>query len=214
VGQLGAQRIADECNKGATQLCALIERDNGQIARVFDSFLNINGAKVAGIDSEVQYSFDPDFFADQDETFNLRALFGYMEENSQTNLGATKLEQAAGPGRPTWTSNISTTYTLGNYGVTLTGNYYDSVRINNLWVEGVDVDDNNTASNTTWNLSFNYRGETASGSTWRAGLNITNLFDREPPMVPSFSTRFGTQTVSNDYDVFGRRYQLSFNYEY
>jgi outer membrane receptor protein involved in Fe transport len=56
--------------------------------------------------------------------------------------------------------------------------------------------------------------EMQGGSTWRAALNITNLFDREPPIVPSFSTRFGTQSVSNEYDVFGRRYQLSMNYDF
>jgi outer membrane receptor protein involved in Fe transport len=89
-----------------------------------------------------------------------------------------------------------------------------SVRLNNTWVEGVDVDDNETASNTTWNAALGYNGETASGSSWRATFSITNLFDREPPIVPSFSTRFGTQTVSNEYDVFGRRYQFSLNYDF
>ena len=45
-------------------------------------------------------------------------------------------------------------------------------------------------------------------------FNAINLFDREPPVIASFNSRFGTQTVSNDYDVFGRRYQLSLNYNF
>jgi outer membrane receptor protein involved in Fe transport len=217
IGSLGQQRIVDECLAGAAYLCDYVERDpalNNQITRVENIFLNINGAIVKGVDAEVVYNTDIDFFGGTEESLNLRALFGYMEENSQTNLGAAKLEQAGGPGRPTWTATIGGTYNIGPWGATLRGNYYDSVRVNNMWVEGVDVDDNTTASNTTWNASLNYSGETATGSTWRAGFNITNLFDREPPIIPSFSTRFGAQTVSNEYDVFGRRYQLSFNYDF
>jgi outer membrane receptor protein involved in Fe transport len=103
---------------------------------------------------------------------------------------------------------------MGPYSLMLRGRYFDSVLINNNWVEGVDVDDNVTASSTIWNLGLGYSGETANGSTWRATFNVTNLFDREPPIIASFSSRFGTQTVSNDYDVFGRRYQLSFNYDF
>ena len=88
------------------------------------------------------------------------------------------------------------------------------MRLNNTWIEGVDIDDNETASSTTWNTAFTYNGELSNGSSYRASFNITNLFDREPPIVPSFSTRFGTQTVSNEYDVFGRRYQLSLNIDF
>lgn len=214
IGSLGAQRIVDDCNKGAAYLCDYVTRDaaqGNQITRVENIFLNVNGALVKGVDAEVGYTHDLDLFSAQEESFNLRALIGYMEENSSTNLGAAKLEQAGGPGRPTWTTTVSGTYNLGPWSATLRGNYYDSVRLNNTWVEGVDIDDNYTASSTTWNAAFAYNGELSSGSTYRASFNITNLFDREPPIVPSFSTRFGSQTVSNEYDVFGRRYQLSLN---
>ena len=217
IGSLGAQRIVDDCQKGATDLCQYITRDpsqGNQVTRVENLFLNINGALVSGVDSEVVYNFDPDFLGSMDENFSLRALVGYMSENSQTNRGAPKLEQAGGPGRPTWTSTIGGTYTFGPYGVTLRGTYYDAVRLNNTWIEGVDIDDNETASSTTWNTAFTYNGELSNGSSYRASFNITNLFDREPPIVPSFSTRFGTQTVSNEYDVFGRRYQLSLNIDF
>ena len=106
------------------------------------------------------------------------------------------------------------TYNLGPWNMMLRANYYDSVLLNSSWIEGIDVDDNTTASNTVFNAGVGYTGEMASGSTWRLSANVINLFDREPPIVPSFSSRFGTQTVSNDYDVFGRRYQLSFNYDF
>jgi len=213
VGSLGQQRIVDECFNGNTNQCPYIERDpvSGMVNRVRNVFQNINAAKVSGVDAEIAYTMDPDFFANETETFSIRALAGYLRENSQTNLGGTKLEQAGGPGRPEWTTTITGTYNVGPWSFMLRGRYYDSVLLNNLWVEGVDVDDNTTASNTVWNASIGYGGELQSGAAWRASLNVTNLFDREPPIIPSFNSRFGTQTVSNDYDVFGRRYQLTLN---
>jgi hypothetical protein len=77
-------------------------------------------------------------------------------------------------------------------------------------VEGVDAE---AIYSTELDL-LGYSGETAGGSSWRATSNITNLFDREPPIIPSFSTRLGTQTLSNEYDVFDRRYQVSVNYDF
>jgi iron complex outermembrane receptor protein len=215
VGSLGVQRIRDECAAGVAEQCQYITRNaGGTIDLVRNVFQNINAAKVSGVDIEVAYTFEPDFFASEAETFSLRALAGYLGENSQTNLGAAKFEQAGGPGRPEWTTTITGTYTLGPWNMMLRANYYDSVLLNSSWIEGIDVDDNTTASNTVFNAGFGYTGEMSSGSTWRLSANVINLFDREPPIVPSFSSRFGTQTVSNDYDVFGRRYQLSFNYDF
>jgi outer membrane receptor protein involved in Fe transport len=93
-------------------------------------------------------------------------------------------------------------------------NYFDSVLVNSSWIEGIDVDDNVTASNTVINAGLGYGEETSTGANWRVSFNVINLFDREPPIIASFSSRFGTQSVSNDYDVFGRRYQLSLNYDF
>jgi outer membrane receptor protein involved in Fe transport len=42
-------------------------------------------------------------------------------------------------------------------------------------------------------------------------FNVQNLFDRNPPIIPSYGSRGGSQTVSDNYDPEGRRYQLSVN---
>jgi outer membrane receptor protein involved in Fe transport len=216
VGSLGLQRIVDECHAGVTQQCQYVLRDpaSGMINTVRNVFQNINAAKVSGVDIELGYTMEPDFFSDEQESLSIRALAGYLGENSQTNLGGVKQDTAGGPGRPEWTTTITGTYNLGDWDLMLRARYFDSVRLNNTWIEGRDVDDNTTASNTVVNMGLGYSGETGTGGTWRASLNVTNLFDREPPIIASFNSRFGTQTVSNDYDVFGRRYQVSFNYNF
>lgn len=65
-------------------------------------------------------------------------------------------------------------------------------------------------SSTWWNGSVRYRGQRAGGATWDVGLAVQNLFDRDPPIIP-FGTAGAQGLLSNQYDVFGRRYNLSFN---
>ena len=65
-----------------------------------------------------------------------------------------------------------------------------------------------------WNARLGYMAELDNGSSWGVNFNIQNLFDRTPPVVPGFSTRGGTQQFHNSFDVFGRRYNLSANYNF
>jgi outer membrane receptor protein involved in Fe transport len=77
-------------------------------------------------------------------------------------------------------------------------------------VQGVDVDDNWISPQTTFNFAAAYTGEMEGGRQWRAAFNITNLFDEEPPIV---ATATGQQVITG-HDQLGRRYQLSFNFDF
>ena len=70
------------------------------------------------------------------------------------------------------------------------------------------------ASGNYTNLQIGYKGEVASGGNWRVAFNVTNLFDRSPPIIPSYGTRGGAQSIGQNYDEFGRRYQLSLNMDF
>ncbi|MDT8397692.1 MAG: TonB-dependent receptor, partial [Pseudomonadales bacterium] len=214
ISTLGLQRIVDECEiEGVQSLCNQIERDpnTGFIGRIFNTFLNVAKAKVEGIDFETSYRMEPNFFGNQAETLSVRALAGYVLERSDTPLGGVPFDVAGVTNTPEWTGNITTTYGVGPYSFQLQGRFIDSTIINARWVEGVDVDDNSISSMTWWNGQIAYNGETSNGGAWNVALNIQNLFDREPPIQPSFGTRGGAQTTSANYDTFGRRYNLSFN---
>jgi outer membrane receptor protein involved in Fe transport len=58
-------------------------------------------------------------------------------------------------------------------------------------------------------MQLGYSGERRAGGTWQLSLNITNLFDRSPPIVANYSTAGTAQNIPNGYDLYGRRYQLS-----
>jgi hypothetical protein len=52
------------------------------------------------------------------------------------------------------------------------------------------------------------------GGSWRVSFNVQNLFDEDPPIIPSSGdTRFGAQATDNTYDEWGRRYEIGFSME-
>jgi iron complex outermembrane receptor protein len=214
VGALGSQRILEDCKLGDVALCALVTRSpvTGLVERVLNVNLNVAAALTSGIDIEARYDLEPNFFNDFEESMNFRLFAGHMLENSVTTT--TYRDDLGSQQSPEWTATLMTGYNIGNYGVSLIGRYYDSTLINVLWQEGREVDDNSIASQTIANLVFSYRGETATGGNWVASLNVNNMFDREPPVIPSESQRGGQQIVSNVFDAYGRRYQLSLNYNF
>jgi len=214
VGTLGAQRIADECFKNNVQsLCAQIQLSaNNEVTRIFNTFLNVAQARVRGIDYEVAYRMEPDFFSGENETMSIRALAGYVAERSDTPLGGVPLDVSGGLGTPELTGVVTANYNVGPYGVSLQGRYRNESIINTLWKEGVDVDDNTVDAYTFWNMTFSYSGETAGGAQWRAGLNVQNILDQAPDQVQNVSTRFAIQGLTGD--LYGRRYNLNFNYSF
>jgi outer membrane receptor protein involved in Fe transport len=207
----GAQRIVDDCfaTNDAT-VCALIQRlppnadgSLGQISRILNQNINADRAQTRGTDLETSYRFETDFFDDYDETLSLRAILGYLAENSTTTRAGTTQDAAGGGTRPRYSGTLSAGYSLGDWNMSLNASYFDKTMANTTWVEGVDVDDNSIASQTTFNTALSYTGELESGGTWRASFNITNLFDRAP-------ARF----AGTGHDSLGRRYQLSLNVDF
>jgi outer membrane receptor protein involved in Fe transport len=45
-------------------------------------------------------------------------------------------------------------------------------------------------------------------------LYVTNLFDRDPMIIPNYNSRTGSQFVSNSYDAYGRTYALGINFRW
>jgi outer membrane receptor protein involved in Fe transport len=218
IGTLGVQRIVDECEGGNTSLCSMITRDpaTGFIGRVINTNINIAKARVRGIDYEAVYQTKPNFFKDQAETLNIRALAGYIIERSDTPLGGQPLNQAGWLATPDLTAIATATYGIGAYSIQLQERYTAPTQNRNTgassgWVIGRDVDTLQIASATYTNLQLGFKGETGGGTSYRIAFNITNLFNRDPPIVPSYGTRGGAQVVPFSYDIFGRRYQINLN---
>jgi iron complex outermembrane receptor protein len=217
VAPYGAQRIVDDCfATGAASACDLIQRipqqdgSIGPISRILNQNINADLARTRGVDLEFIWGFEPDFVGNKDESFNIRALFGRLHENSTTTAAGTKQDQAGSQTRPVYSGVITGNYNIGRWGLMLQSSYYHKVMNNITWVEGVDVDDNWIASQTTFNFAASYRGEMQNGMGWRAAFNITNLTDREPSIVANATG----QSLVLGHDWLGRRYQFSVNFDF
>jgi hypothetical protein len=195
-------------------LCPLITRSpvTGLVERVFNINLNVAAARTSGVDFEMRYTRETDFFSSQSENLFLRLFAGHLTENSVTTT--VYRDDLGSEDSPEWNATATLGYTVGNLGARLIGRYYDTTFADVLWTEGVDVDDNSVPSQTVTSLVLSYSGELAGGASWTANFHINNLFDRDPPVTPSQNQRGGQQPIGNFFDVFGRRYQVSVNFEF
>jgi outer membrane receptor protein involved in Fe transport len=126
-------------------------------------------------------------------------------------LGGVPFDISGQLGTPDLTGTATLRYNIGAYNIQLQQRYTAGTIRNMRWVEGVDVDINTVDSANYTNLRLGYDGELANGAAWSIGFNVTNLFDRNPPIIASSSPYGASQTIHNDYDSYGRRYQVSFN---
>lgn len=203
IGNFSEQQTVDACFR-TKSLCEYITRGtDGFISTIRVQFININAAKVSGYDFEASYRLEPDFFEGEAENMSFRLIAGYMDENSTTPLNSAKLDQAGSANLPKETVTANLMYNLGDYGITLQQTWLGRTVRNVQWIEGRDVDDNSIGSVNLTNMALFWNGETNSG-TWRASLNVSNLFDRDPVIA-------GTTRVGDDV---GRRYALGFDYSF
>jgi outer membrane receptor protein involved in Fe transport len=229
IGQLGVQGIRDECfNSGGTSpLCANVFRDStGAVVAVFNPFLNINNARVRGLDYELVWNKDTDWFSNQSESLTLRFLAGRLLEDSTTTPTGTKTDLSGELSEPDFRALASLRYQIGNFGVTWQQRYMAETGLNagtisiRQWEPGIaatatqqTLDDATVQSKMYTDLTFTYDKEVSNGRSWQLALAITNALDEDPPVIPSFDQRFSSQgNPANAYDVYGRRYLLNFSY--
>lgn len=208
IATLTAQQIVDECIAGDQTLCARIELNAaGQPSLVNQSVLNVNAARVTGVDVEAAYRRPVDWFGGG-ESINLRLYAGYQSENSRTNFGAAKVENAGNYLFPELKVTGSISYSRGPLTVFLQERYTAETNRENFWVEGVDIDDNSVDAVWYTDLNVSYDIERMGGD-WQLFANVANLLDEDPPVVANFAN-FGanSQQTLGQFDRLGRRYTV------
>ena len=218
IGQLGAQAIIDQCRLGATQLCSYIQRgDDGFISTVYNLFINTAEARTKGIDFELSYSKPINLFGGN-EHLRARLLTTHLSELSTTQVGAAKVDRVgqtgAQGGAPDWQGTLSLSYDRGSLSATIQERYINSGTYDATYVQGVDIDDNTIASAAYTNLELSYRGDMSGNSTFQTYVNVTNLFDRNPPLVATWGFTGSQQTNTSLFDIYGRRYNVGVRFNF
>jgi outer membrane receptor protein involved in Fe transport len=235
IGQLGVQGIVNECNAsgGTGSLCQYVFRDpvTGAVTAVRNPYLNINNARIRGIDYEALWNRETDVFGSRPETLTLRFLAGRLLEDSTTTPTGTVTDHSGQLGEPDFRALLSARWQIGGFGVMLQERYMAESGINtppgpNTFIQfepglvpgpgQLTLDDATVEAKAYTDLTFSYDREISNGNSWQVALAITNLLDENPPIIPGFDQRFSAQGnalgLVNAYDVYGRRYLLSFNY--
>lgn len=218
IGLLGVQRIIDDCYDGATELCALIERDpnSNLITLVENTFLNIAEERARGIDVEAAYR-TPLSVLGRNGDLALRALASFTLEASTTNVGVPKRDVAGvtgGGGVPEVQATLSATYSEGPFSLNLTERYISGGDRYYGYVEGVDIDNNDVEAAWYTNARLSYDFD-AGGNTYQLFFAVTNLFDKDPPVAASWSGFFGSSHTNGSlFDEVGRRYTAGLRFEF
>lgn len=217
VGQLGAQAIVDECfNFPTSSSCGLMHRDpaTGNITIVENVFVNINQARANGIDLETAYTKDVG-----PGSLSWRIIASKLNENSITNLGAPKVDQAGDIGvlgLPDFKVTTGVTYDQGPFTAFVQLRYIGAGILDSRQTEGVTISDNTVDSVLYTDARLTYGKDLNGGARWELFGAVTNLFDTDPPVVAGFSafTLQPSQANASVHDVLGRRYTVGFRYSF
>jgi outer membrane receptor protein involved in Fe transport len=224
IGQLTSQNVVDGCfdSGGTGSLCQYVHRDaDGFISRVDNLFINLSKQKISGIDLETQYRTDLTLVGGGAESLNWRFYGSWLDENSRTTPGTPKDDQAGSGNFPHWKFTTNINYSNGPVGIFVQERWIGGVKLDRTYVEsdhhidGVKtIEDNHIPSVWYTDLRLNYTIGADSGHTWQIYGNITNLFNKTPPVVAGTIGRGGTNQTSSLHDEIGRRFLAGVRFTY
>lgn len=84
-----------------------------------DEFFNVGAPKNRGVDLEVQYSTETNFFDSMNETLSIRALAGHLGENSITSASSLTQDDVGSRDRAEYSGTLSANYRVGDFGAGL-----------------------------------------------------------------------------------------------
>lgn len=187
-------------------------RDSGtnQILRIDSVFINAANQILEGVDVEMRYSTDVNFFSDGNESLTWRLFATQVYENSVRNLNAPR--EFFDREQPDLRITTNLGYSIGPFRAFIQGRWLNGALLNRNWISGRNVDDNSIPSNFLTDLNLSYDMEMA-GHNVGLYANVTNLLDRAPPQTPTTPNFVGGTNGPNagTYDTLGRRWVVGVN---
>jgi outer membrane receptor protein involved in Fe transport len=230
INQFGVQNVVNNCHQfNDVDACAQIERDGppstinaglNRISIVNDVFINVNSVRATGVDFEVAYSAQVDWFGGSN--VGVRMLGSFLNENSRTDSAGNKTNTAGQFGLPEWQYTLSGNFNRGPVSLGLQARYTDATIQNlaqNVFQPSLgriryDVLDNTVDSSMIVDARVGYAFDVARGNL-SLYANVNNLFDADPEASYAVLSGF-TGAVNNGYvgDLRGRRYAVGFTFDY
>jgi outer membrane receptor protein involved in Fe transport len=220
IATLTVQQVLDQCFAGDPTLCSRITRNpDGTINIIKANVLNVANSNVNGYDMEVAYNTDVDFFDwGGAESLGFRVFASLLKENSSQGFQAALVDrtgQTQGFELPELKITGSVNYRNGPMSGFFQLRWIDEGIRDTLHTEGNQIDNNTIDSALYADMNLRYEFELEQGFIEVFG-NISNVFDEDPPVTPSFALFGGSsnQTNSGLFDLLGRRYTIGLRYTF
>jgi iron complex outermembrane recepter protein len=195
---ISAQDLVTRCFNGSTALCSQISRDaSGTITQTRSTYVNLSQYKTDGIDAELSYRVPLDRIAPGLPGTLRFHLAGSWVNSLTVNDGVTSIEYVRsqgysfGLGVPKWRANGSVGYEGARVGGEIRARYISPGEYNST----VNLTNNHIKAYTYFDLEAHTRIPSNFSGTLELYANVTNLFDKDPPVSSLYSPY---------YDVIGR----------
>jgi iron complex outermembrane recepter protein len=210
-----AQQIVSACyQQHNTDQCANITRNpDGTIFIVNQTYQNIAKAAVRGIDLESGYTRGLHLLGGGAETISGRVFVSYLASNTTTSSNGVETEFAGDVGTlglPKWKATAYVQYANGPFTTFFEGRFIDSGKLNATYnLNGWDVTNNRVSSVTYFDMRLSYDITVGATTVQLYGV-INNIFDKAPPLAPSYVALSSAPVQTNQslYDVLGRRFTV------
>jgi outer membrane receptor protein involved in Fe transport len=219
IGNVTAQEILDGCYIGGDlALCDRIVRVNSNLiadgSGIQEYTTNLVNLKAEGIELAANFSVD---LSDEWGTLDFSFNGNYYLKNEFQSLSTIPVVECVGVygkscGNPTSDFRFQqrTTWTMGDWQVTYLWRYLSGVSIEPGQQSVTFADFENIEAYHYFDLGASYQVLEEVGLT----LNISNIFDKQPPIVgnDTATTSSGSgNTLPSVYDTLGRTYALGIN---
>jgi outer membrane receptor protein involved in Fe transport len=104
----------------------------------------------------------------------------------------------------------SINYSTDKWNFNLDYRYTGALRYNNIFVQGVDIDNNHIGSRYYFNTTVEYQ----LLENWKLFARVANLFNVSPPVSASNGLIVPTTTTSQAYDRIGRQYYAGVRFNF
>ncbi|WP_034156664.1 TonB-dependent receptor plug domain-containing protein [Sphingomonas sp. ERG5] len=230
IGTLSALEIINRCADGRTEYCAAMTQDPNNSKRLLfrSQPFNFTSQLVRGIDFEASYRLPLNkLFAKADGSFTLRGTATRYIDNiiNQGIAGTVPLNTVGVNGgqasTPTWIFRASATYDTPSTSVTVVGRGVSAGRYDAGGIECQTncpiptttqfntYDDNHVSGLFYVDFNLTQKIKASSSSDAQIFLNVTNVFDRAPLLVPET----GLAANSTYSDLLGRTFRVGVRFQ-
>jgi iron complex outermembrane recepter protein len=215
IATLGAQQELNNCFLGVQSQCAFIQRaGDGSLARILTPSQNAAFEKTSGVDLEASYSSAVPRLGAR---LSSRLIVNYLNELTTGVGGAVPIDTAGDMSQayPKWVGTFQTNLSFGKPSLFFQERVVSSGKYTSVDLSGGPVTSSSISANRT--PAVFYTDMTLSydvSDNVNAYFSVNNLFDKNPPMLPSYLTAassFGNSPVGGVrglYDFIGRMFTI------